>query len=282
MLGEDQQTINQELYGMVGSSTDYLLQEYVPRFISKHDTSLYHGYVFKDSVQVGHSYIDPSGGGDLSQFSVCSEAREEANFGLLGMATHVSNDRGVNVQEIREMLFKHYLDIWSKPMYSTALMWVYFEAQSSKIDAEIWAKELCDKFNLPGQPPRIFMYHGIKGAPNQPGILVDETEKKAWAITMQELLMLNTLWYAHDMANNNKQGQPTVKLRFEDQMRRYAKSILPAKDQFGKAKVTYGAKAGGQADDIVSAAAAALRNHKERLHLTEYRNWCRTYNIIRT
>lgn len=272
MLGSDTNTIRQELYGEAQSSTSYMFQPFMKRFAEK---PLYR---FKDKVQVQHSFIDPSGGGDSSDFTIATHAVEDGQYVLTGISAHVSTGTGSDTQKLRVMFQRHFQDIFDIPQYKSCIIYVYYEA-NDKIGAQIWAEQIQAMFS----PERVHIFKGVSKQPGQPGVMTTEQDKIIWTLSMQEVLASNALHYAEHFISNDIPGSrdPTIKERFVDQCNRYTKDIEIAKDQFSKAKVTYGAKKGGLKDDIVTAVVGSIRHHKSRIIEPSYIKWCVQNNIMR-
>jgi hypothetical protein len=280
LLGADLQSISQELYGVSMSSHNYILREFMDEFRRRHDVD--GPYVFKDPVQILHSYVDPSGGGDGSDFAVVTMARVRDQYIIVAMSRWHNDQTSHSHIAVNRMLKQHYQRIFDNPLYRNAKVWLYWEIQMGHIQADQYTA-----FIKGLHPGKIFPYHGVKGKPNQIGVPVNEDRKMAWSDAILEVMTCQSLWYASDFITSDigdlttEESVMLVKGEFEDQCHRETCDIKIPVDVFGRPKKVFGAKQGGKKDDILTAVKGTVYEMKQRLQDHAYSLFCAAHSIQR-
>lgn len=280
LLGADTQSIQQELYGVSMASHSYVLREYMDEFRRRHEVE--GPFVFKEPAQVLHSYIDPSGGGDGSDFAVATLARVRDKYIIVALSRWHNDHTGNSHVAINRMMKEHYDGIFSLRQYRDAKIWVYYETQMGNIQADMYSAWLTGIYR-----EKLHFYRGVKGHPEQIGVPVTEDRKAAWMDAILEVMTGQSLWYAADFVTSGigdlgmEDCVKLVKEQFEDQCHRATCDIKIPPDPFGKAKIRFGAKEGGKKDDVLTCVEAAICEMKRRLVDQTYRRWCAANNIQR-
>lgn len=272
LLGDDQDTIRQELYGEANSGSLYMLRTDVRRFQLRMEEV--GPYQFTQQVQVLHSAIDPSGGGRASDWSILTMARENGQHVLVGIDVHTGREDNMDYVAIQAMLKAHYTALFSQPRYANAKVWLYMEVVSDRISPQIWCTHLETWF-----PGRFHYLRRIQNAPEQIGIVTTNHEKQNWSVSMRELMFTDTLHYAQDMVSSSDVSK--LKAMLEDQLSRWCKLTEPAKTIFAEPRVTYGAKAGGLKDDLACAFGILVRQIRARLVDADFHKYCDDHGIVR-
>lgn len=278
LLGSDVQSIQQELYGISVSSHSYILREYLTEFRARHEHE--GNYVFKENVDVLHTYCDPSGGGNGSEFAMVTLARVRDQYVIVGASSWHNDFSGNSHIAVNRMVTDHYNNIFALPQYRDAKVWLYYEAQSDGVHADQYGAYCRDKW-----PGKFQVYHGVQKNPNQVGVSVSEATKMAWTDALMEVMVGQSLWYASEFATS-RVGDLTmddcvrdIKAKIEDQWNRFTCDLKIPLDPWGKVKRTFGAKQGGQCDDVISCIAGCILQMKKRLTEHTYRLWCRTNKV---
>lgn len=272
LLGDDQDTIRQELYGEANSGSLYMLRTEVRRFQLRMEEN--GPYDFKDSVQVLHTAIDPSGGGKASDWSIITMAKENGQHVIVGIDVHTGKEDNKDYEAIQVMLKAHYTTLFAQRKYQSVRVWLYFEVVSDRISAQIWCTFLETWF-----PGRFYFKRAVKNSPMQVGIVTTNDEKQAWSVSMRELLCVDALHYTRDIVCSSDVSK--LKAMLEDQLSRWCKITQPAKSIFDEPKVTYGAKMGGLKDDLACAFGILVRQVRARMVDQEFLQYCVSNGIVR-
>jgi len=278
MVVGDQNTINQELHGIAQSDTSYTILPFVRTFIQRHEDS--GPYIFKDEVQVIHSWVDPSAGGS-SRFVISSHACEAGNFVVVALSAHKNTGRPDEHNRVLQMFTDHYTRLFATVRYKNCKVWFYFETNLSQLSAQMYCQHLVDN---PKFKDRFRIYYGIKSKPYTPGVNTAHADKEAWDHVLKEVLAAGTLWFAHELITNDDPSNtkdPTIKELFTEQLRTWAKQIKKTGEgRFARYLVTYGGE-GDAPDDLVCATAGAIQQHKARLVEPTYHQWCQSNSVQR-
>lgn len=280
LLASDIQSIQQELYGVSMSSHSYLLREFLGEFQRRHQVD--GPWVFRDPVQVLHCYVDPSGGGDGSDFAVATMARVRDQYVVVGLSRWHNDRTGNSHVAINRMLKDHWDGIFNLNQYRDAKVWLYWEVQMGSIQSDQYTAWLMGLY-----PGRFYPYRGVQSHPEQVGVPVNEARKMAWADSILEVMTGQNLSYAADFVTSRigdlsmEDSIKLVKDQLEDQMHRETVEIRIPPDPFGKVKMVYGAKQGGKKDDLLTCIKGCLCEMRRRLVDPVYRRWCISQGIQR-
>lgn len=272
LLGNDEVSIAQELRGISMASQSYVLRGLLKSFQEQHKRD--GPYVFKKNVEVIHSFIDPSGGGNGSEFAVVSMVREDSAYVIAGMSSWYNNCSENSMVGVTRMLNQHYDGLFRMPVYSNAKVYLYFESNMSNISATYWTDYIEKRW-----PSKFHFVRAVKRDVNQIGVVTDEKSKEEWTLALQEVMSCCSLFYAKEFVTSQvdgkdlKESQKLVCAKFEDQCNRYCRDVKIPVDPFGKLKVSYGAKNGGMLDDLVTCCAAVVLQIKKRLTDVRYAQW---------
>lgn len=270
LLGSDKLTIDQELFGKVKSATSHMFRSFMNEW-SKEPL-----YRFHERVQVCHTFIDPSGGSTESDFAMATHASENHQFILIGVSRYVnSSDTATEVEAIKQMFYNHFTNIWKQDEYSTAHQIIYVELSSDGFTTQMWIHHLYSLF-----PDKRHLIHIISGDSNkqgQPGVQTTNGRKHAWTIGLQQLFRVKAFHIAESFISNEPYSMREVII---DQCTRYTKEVEESEGPFDKPKVTYSGKRSGK-DDVVTAIAASICHHRERMCRQDYIDLCGKWSIIR-
>jgi len=265
LMGGDKIMINQELFGMVQSSTSYMFREFVQEFMRLPR------YTFKNHVRMCHTYIDPSGGGAKSDFVLATHSYEEGKYALLAISRLVSRTfTDKSGQALTDMLQEHYYRLWE--IYPQSYFMVYTETSSDNFAPGNLANILRVFFQVHGKGDRIVFAQGIAAHPEVPGVSVTHADKEAWTNSLQRILRDKRLHFA-DRFLMNEDAQDFQE-EFMRQLSDYTRWVkLPENNPFGKPVIEYGGKQSGK-DDMVTAVAGSIHHHKIKMQSKEYLEWC--------
>jgi hypothetical protein len=178
---------------------------------------------------------------------------------------------------VENMIQEHFRKLWLIPKYTKAHMFVYIEL-SNQLETQNYANHL--RATLWDRAEYLHIVNGYAKKPGQPGVLTQAADKIAWVRSLQKLFVTGTLHLARDFISNEL---GTIREEIYDQFERYAREEEILNDEqlaWKQAKITYGAKRTGK-DDIATAIAGAIRQHKERIGTVEHINWAVSNGIDR-
>jgi hypothetical protein len=276
LLANDEDATKQELEGKVDSSTPFPLKKDIALFIKRNETKP--AYRFQEKVQVLHSAIDPSGGGQQSDWTIITIARESGQYIIVGIDHYDKNKlTGDSIMILKTMLYNHYDQLFKNPMFEDAIVRVYMEVSSDHITPQIWPKFL-NNYAFPNQNR---FYFPSNQKDNRLGIKTDDKQKQQWTQNMQEMFSSGLIHYHYSIVTTTTNKQVELKAKLEDQLMRWSKSVTPFKDVYNKARVTYGAKGGGLKDDLACALGIVLTQTRLAGYDDFYKEFCEKMNISR-
>lgn len=201
-----------------------------------------------------HIGIDPSGGGQASDYAIASVAYDNAKYVILGSdasGSHRWND-------VLMMLDEHIMKLRTMPEYRDAVLWIYIEANMSFISADELGRHFEDNQHQFGRV--VVARHDPKNL-GRTGVWTGEKEKELYAKHLQKLLSDGLIRYAESFVTVTKNTAAEAKAQLEEQIRNLRKEAKPVLEPgFDKVKYTYTAKANGVRDDASMALQIALHN----------------------
>jgi hypothetical protein len=275
ILGTDKDSIAQELYGVAESTSVYCFAPYVSWFVNQPR------HVFKERVKIIHVFIDPSGAGDHSDFSMAAVAREDHRFVFTGLFTFISKKTGDNLDRLETMTKRFFEDHLKQPIYKETLFYIYLE-NSNHIFSDSWKRYVTGLF-----PTRVLFHHGMPKNPMQVGILTTEPAKDARAIAFLRELVRKSVCLAEDrnLISTDwamKHKDPMIMEALKHQMENYQDFIEKAKTPYGKSKRTFSGKGknGTDKDDLITCMAGVIREYLDRLTERSYEALCISHAVI--
>ncbi len=203
--------------------------------------------------------LDPSGGGQSSDYSIAMVGSDNCKIPIVGLDSSSSHKHN----EIMFMLEQFILKARSYRTYRDAHIFLFIEANMSFISADMLATFL--------QNPRFGSVEAVSLDPknkNRYGVWTGETEKERYADSMERALANGQLCYSSEMTGNAV-TLPQNKMALEQQLGWFRREVLePKNPAFGKNKVVFTGKSAGKKDDMVLALQIALY-HLEKLKMTQ-------------
>ena len=205
---------SRELDGSIGQSgRQYFLQPYVGKFAELEP------YEFNDNPDVIYIGIDPSGGGQMSDYAICSLAIENDKVAIISLDLSDSAEHNV----VMQMLTDHLIHIREDERYTNALFVIFIEANMSWITTSY----LSEMFRSP-------KFGNVKVVSRDPnnigryGVVTDNAAKQVFAHDLEQVMSDGCLRYADNFLGDAPQA---VQKTLESQMAQY-RSVLNTNIRF--------------------------------------------------
>ena len=249
IYGSQTNLMMQETRGVVCSSRQYMFQSFLSAFKERPM------YSFPYSCPYLLMGIDPSGGGQSSDYAVAMITSDNCRTPIVGLDSSSSTKHN----DILQMLERFILRTRSYRTYRDSHIFVFIEANMSFISADMIANFM--------RNPRFGSVEAVSLDPKNKqryGVWTGEVEKERYAEAMERALANGSLCYASEQVGDPDKWEANKKA-FEEQTGWYRREVDEAKNPaFNKNKVTFTGKSSGRKDDM-TIVVQLLLYHLERL-----------------
>jgi hypothetical protein len=251
-----------ENLGQVISTREFMIQ---PAWIQAlHNRTLYRLQHNPDIVHIG---IDPSGGGEASDYAICSTVYENNQWILVGSETSSSH----RYNDIMNLMDNHLIGLRKIPQYRDSLFVVYIEANMSFIEVDRIREHLVSRSQEFGE---VFVVSEDPKNKGRYGVWTGETEKELYAKGIRQLMSEGRIHYAENFVSASRPEKES-KQQLEDQMRNLRKEAEPClKPGMDKVKITYTGKAPGVRDDACMSLQIVLHHAQQQRHKPLFLQLC--------
>lgn len=251
LMSSNMARMQRELQGMIIGSSVFCFNEYSRAMFDAQP------YRFENKPPVLHLGIDPSGGGEGSDYSYVLTANEngvDVIIAYQAIGTHKTD-------QIYDMFNALFGRIRKSKLYCDALVKVHCEANMSWMvpyDMQQMMK------NEPAVYKRVeFTQHLSKNKEEKPGVLTGAEEKRLYVQYVRQKMSEGKLRFAEELLGESVRiGKQRDELKKQLDAYRCVKKES-ADPEFVDAKYTYTGKSSGRRDDLCMALQIALYNMKK-------------------
>lgn len=255
--------------GDVSSSTYYPFRgPHLDRFAT---SGLYHLSVPPGYVYVG---IDPSGGGQQSDYAIVSIVYDGIRAIIIAMDT-VSSDDSL---EVEQMVYHHLAGIRSIPLLRPSVIRVYVEINHSLYEGSRILRQ-CSKYRF----SPIEMQTTKTGSGSKLGVFTSHATKQAYVDIVTDLLRDESLHFTDSPVPPHTQelSFTTMSKLLVEQLKAFRKIKKTPRDKTADVNTVYfSGKGQGRKDDLLLALMIALYFSGLDRNDPAFRESCRARNIV--
>lgn len=249
LYGNDQNTMQQEILSIPSGKEELSFQPYVEELSN---VTMSGSYALSNTVQVLHSFFDPSGGGRSDAAVVTHTLDEHGMHVITGMDRCGRRESNEGWIDYKNMLMRHFDS--HVHQYPNAFIVIAIEIGADPGRSNETGSWLTDRYGS-----RVHIIKGSKGHPDYYGVVTTNAEKRQWTMKGTELFSQKLIRFINDDAYIGA-NREEVMTEFFEQMKRWAhrEEERGDSDSFKKIVHTFDGKAGGLNDDMIGALTAGL------------------------
>lgn len=236
VMESDPEMRARELCGGIISTNNFIFASYMETFkeqIAKHPRTI------ESQPGVIHMAIDPSGGGNPSDYAICSYTYHRGSQVIVGLDASPSAKSDV----IDDLILDHLGGL--RMRFPNSLIVIYIEANFDFISP--------DRIAMMAEHPRfqpIMMDKHDKTGQDRVGVRTGHSEKQLYAMQLEQYLRVGSIFFSDDVVSSNIDYK-ALQQKLIRQLEMYRKDIkMPADQTHGKFKVSYSGKSSGNKDDL--------------------------------
>jgi hypothetical protein len=263
----DAQDVAQEIHGIIGK-TEHLFTRWATTFRDAPSAQI------TESVQLLHTFIDPSANGSGSDFVIVTATPLNGKVLIIGQDEFVSIDSNITAYDaVIQLMYNHFDALFEK--HRNAKAWVYIEANLNKTLAAHHGRLLQARYG-----DRLILERLDPQGAGNVGVWTGPEEKELYTHSLRSLLSNGNVLYANDMVGRDIAAS---KKKTYTQLTQFTRVVKPpGKDvDFYTPRWVYSGKASGP--DDVCLALQALCYHILRQQMTpSYYETCNALGITKT